>query len=724
MASILCDVTNVASAGQPASPSAAPAAADPLKQSSSLAPTTSSSPVAARLLASSSSAAANSTTARRRSAARPPILRQTNLDFFAPASTPPIAGSSSHPRSTSRAIRVDDVNENETRSQPQPPPPPHASSSSSPAATFASSPATTITIASSSCHDDLERRSSPLASRYLTALQQNRDEADSSMDIDEDDAFHSSRNVLKRARSQLNDGDGGDDDGAEEEEKQHGATRQRHHSSRVATPPVQVHSWSKSNRTRIIESMYNAPQRTLSVHEMLRRRALGMNVGMQQVSLRPALLDLVSSNEHHVVRCPSSRCDRILAYPFASKFSNTAKAGGKQMLAIGDEEGGLTFVDASKQSQWDTDSSRTSFQAHDNAVFDIAWSADDRTITTASGDQTAALWDVETITCIGRLLGHFGTIKSTQWDPKNPSTFPAHTKCPRVVQLISSLRCADLLATASRDGSIRIWDRRIDSRGVDAQDQDRDGSAIGCVNMIKNAHGGAKKTKESPNSVTAAVFLPQCENLLASSGSADSVIKVWDLRRSHSRRVNPASFETNEIAVSHTASKRPHGISSLVLSPDGRALYSLGTDAMYVQALKSNTGSSANSLALFNRISSFSSGNLTHSYPLATYYHPSLVVNSFYIRLAVSPDSRFISCGSTDNAVYAWDTCAAADQGVKMVGHEKEVSCVDWSAKGGMVSCSDDGLVRLWSTDREKARRIRSGEVEDQEIGWRWCGAV
>ncbi|SCZ88489.1 BZ3500_MvSof-1268-A1-R1_Chr2-1g04444 [Microbotryum saponariae] len=682
MASILCDVTNVVSAGQSTSPSTSAAAAALKHRSSS---SSSSPPVAARLASSSSATGASSITARRRGAARPPVLRQTSLDFFAPTCTPPVANSSSHPGWSSRATRVDDVNENETRSQPPPPPTqPHASSSSSPAgAAFASSPATTITSASgSSCHDDgSEQRSSPLASRYLIALRHTRDEADSSMDIDEDDAFVSSRNVLKRARSQF-DGDGDEED----EEESHGAARSRHHSSRVPTPPVQVHSWSTtSNPTRMIESIYNMPQRTLSVHEMLRRRALGMNVSMQQVALRPVLLDLVSSNEHHVVRCPSSRCDRILAYPFASKFSNAAKAGGKQILAIGDEEGGLTFVDASKQSQWDTDTSRTSFQAHDNAVFDIAWSSDDRTITTASGDQTAVLWDVETMTCTARLLGHSGTIKSTQWDPKNPN----------------------LLATASRDGSIRIWDRRIDSRGEDARNN-RDGSAIGCVNMIRNAHGGAKKTKEhytlqSPKSVTAAVFLPQSDNLLASSGSADSVIKVWDLRRSHSRRINPASFETNEIAVSNTSSKRPHGISSLVLSPDGRALYSLGTDAV---------------------ISSFKPGNLTHSYPLATYQHPTLVVNSFYIRLAVSPDSRFISCGSTDNAVYAWDTCAAADQGVRMVGHEKEVSCVDWSAKGGLVSCSDDGLVRLWSTDREKARRIRSNEVEDQEIGWRWCGAV
>lgn len=60
------------------------------------------------------------------------------------------------------------------------------------------------------------------------------------------------------------------------------------------------------------------------------------------------------------------------------------------------------------------------------------------------------------------------------------------------------------------------------------------------------------------------------------------IIKVWDLRKSHSRRANPAFVETNEDAVSNTGSTRPHGISSMVLAPNGRKLYALSTDSQYV----------------------------------------------------------------------------------------------------------------------------------------------
>jgi len=58
-----------------------------------------------------------------------------------------------------------------------------------------------------------------------------------------------------------------------------------------------------------------------------------------------------------------------------------------------------------------------------------------------------------------------------------------------------------------------------------------------------------------------------------------SVVKVWDLRRSHSRRINPAFYETNEEAVVTANTARPHGIASMQLAPDGRKLYALSTDS-------------------------------------------------------------------------------------------------------------------------------------------------
>lgn len=67
-----------------------------------------------------------------------------------------------------------------------------------------------------------------------------------------------------------------------------------------------------------------------------------------------------------------------------------------------------------------TEHTRHAIQAHNNAIFDVTWSLDDKLVSTASGDQTAKLFDVETAQCVSVLAGHESTVKSVAWDPCNP----------------------------------------------------------------------------------------------------------------------------------------------------------------------------------------------------------------------------------------------------------------------------------------------------------------
>lgn len=63
------------------------------------------------------------------------------------------------------------------------------------------------------------------------------------------------------------------------------------------------------------------------------------------------------------------------------------------------------------------------------------------------------------------------------------------------------------------------------------------------------------------------------------NGLMNRIIKIWDLRKAHSKRKNPAFVENNEESVSELSSVRPHGISSMVLSPNGQKLFALSTDS-------------------------------------------------------------------------------------------------------------------------------------------------
>lgn len=89
--------------------------------------------------------------------------------------------------------------------------------------------------------------------------------------------------------------------------------------------------------------------------------------------MRPLLKDYVSRNEGQIFRCPSQHPARTWAPPFAVAFSHgqslrrrlllsssltlcpiaAAKAGGRQTLVIGDEEGMLNFIDTERENQWD-----------------------------------------------------------------------------------------------------------------------------------------------------------------------------------------------------------------------------------------------------------------------------------------------------------------------------------------------------------------------------------
>ncbi|GAA5820531.1 hypothetical protein JCM11251_003034 [Rhodosporidiobolus azoricus] len=459
--------------------------------------------------------------------------------------------------------------------------------------------------------------------------------------------------------------------------------------------PVAV--WRPSKGKERMTPTFPVVGRQVSAFEAVRRRELGFRGGgPRQVSMRPWLQTMVSSNEADVTRIPSIRSSRNFAPPFALAFTNAAKAGGMKGVAVADEEGSVSFLSA-KKDRWTRGPTRRSFQAHDNAVFDLRWSGDDQLLATASGDQTVKIWDTPTQTCVGILSGHTCTVKNLSWDPHDPH----------------------MLSTASRDGSIRVWDRRVQAKNTGNGEL-----AVGTVNQVKNAHGvkgkGGSKGRSATRSVTSVTYLAHQANLLASSGSADSVIKIWDLRRSHSRRVNPQSYEeTNDDAVlslptptsnGHTddALRRPHGIASMALAPDGKRIFALSTDSS---------------------IYSFSPLNLTLPTPLQAYTHPLARYSSFYVRCAVSPCSRYLAAGSSDGSVLVWDTEGNGADAVRVKGHEREVSGLDWCAGEGLATCSDDLLVRYWQPNQRISRLRRGGghvEVEEEyetlKVRERWSG--
>ena len=52
------------------------------------------------------------------------------------------------------------------------------------------------------------------------------------------------------------------------------------------------------------------------------------------------------------------------------------------------------------------------WQGHENAVFDVDWVPEENRLVTASGDQSAILWNVETQEKVATFRGHTSSVKT------------------------------------------------------------------------------------------------------------------------------------------------------------------------------------------------------------------------------------------------------------------------------------------------------------------------
>jgi len=125
---------------------------------------------------------------------------------------------------------------------------------------------------------------------------------------------------------------------------------------------------------------------------------------------------------------------------------STASLNRSPIVIIGDESGSVRLVSTDKSSDTSAFKGYKDFHTplieiacHENAVFDLSVTEDDRRLATASGDQTTRIFDLEKQTCLGLLNYHEASVKQVSFNPSNPS----------------------MLISSSRDGDVHLWDLRV-----------------------------------------------------------------------------------------------------------------------------------------------------------------------------------------------------------------------------------------------------------------------
>ncbi|XP_033124841.1 denticleless protein homolog [Anneissia japonica] len=350
----------------------------------------------------------------------------------------------------------------------------------------------------------------------------------------------------------------------------------------------------------------------------------------------------------------------IVVPPFVCKFC--PKSGQGHIAAIADEDGVVRLLDTRVVNK----SIMKAFTAHNNAIFDLAWVNDSAKLVTASGDQSAVVWDIEKHVSIATMRGHSCSLKSV-----------AVSKCN-----------SNILSTGARDGNVMVWDLRCNQR---------ENGSYAPVKIIHCAHtdpavlkppkikrrrlSQTKPSRDSQQSVTSVIF--QEENFLLTSGATDGAIKLWDLRKSY---IGTAKKPVRQFTYAGQSSRR-HGYSCLTLDPACSMLYASCTDDIIYE---------------YNLMSSSSD-------PIGKYKgHQN---STFYVKSCLSADGNYLLSGSSDNNAYIWKVGSCDSPVVKLTGHQGEVTSVSWCPEdfNKIMTCADDNTFRVWRSDSSIQTNQESG---------------
>ena len=169
-----------------------------------------------------------------------------------------------------------------------------------------------------------------------------------------------------------------------------------------------------------------------------------------------------------------------------------------------------------------------------------------RTVLTGSEDGTARLAIVEG--------GDDGAGTASSSSSSRPlTTFSGHSESVEAVCWVLAPNAPPLVASASVDGTLRLWDVSTGTERVKCEH----GDAVSCAAVSPSASGNADASSSS--AAAAASGAP-----LIATGCLDGCVRLWDAR----------SGELARVFKGHRG-----GVQAVAFSPDGRALLTASDDA-------------------------------------------------------------------------------------------------------------------------------------------------
>nr|CCA25991.1 conserved hypothetical protein [Albugo laibachii Nc14] len=362
---------------------------------------------------------------------------------------------------------------------------------------------------------------------------------------------------------------------------------------------------------------------------------------------------------------------------------------GDMLIAV-DEDGNALLC---KQSRYKTNGMaqhNTHWKAHENAIFDVIWTSDDRHVVTASGDLSVAGWDVETQQRLFCFRDHQMSVKCVRQVPDSRFLF----------------------ASCSRDGTIAINDTRCASLGTGLHDTQFRSRIIAHPAKVPFSNRTSRNNRGVSVGKTASQSLPRrsvtCLEFrhcggesyqLITAGATDSVLRFWDLRTFMSMK---APQPVNMVCCSSQVGQATKETTGMIIGgqqPNNRGITSLSMDS---------TGSKLLVSILHGNLHLFDCHVPDKLHWLQSFCGHT--TTSFYVKAAITQYGDLVACGSADGALYVWD--ASLHGRVRPIslpylalkGHHNEVNSVKFTPNGfdDLYSCADDGTIRSWHFDRSE----------------------
>ncbi|AFZ81141.1 WD-repeat domain-containing protein [Theileria equi strain WA] len=366
----------------------------------------------------------------------------------------------------------------------------------------------------------------------------------------------------------------------------------------------------------------------------------------------------------------------------------------------------------------------SSLQGHSEAVLCLEFSPDGSYLASGSGDSTVRIWDLSTHTPIKTFTGHTNWVLSLSWSPDGHSLASAgmdnkvivwnpknggnvflggHTKGITTLawqplhNIDTSVRNYPLLASASMDCTVRIWDSKA---GVSLKILS--GHTRGISQIIWSA--------DDPNMIF--------------SASRDTFIKVWNFNtgalvknlKGHAHWINTLTSNTSRIMKSGPYSPENFEIGNIKFGSveemikESRKIYQKFRESFGQERLLS--GSDDNTMFIWLP---HSDGNK----PLYRMTGHQQLIN----HVSFSADGRYFASASFDKSIRIW--CSITGKYLRTLrGHCGRVYRISWSCRGNyIVSASSDSTLKLWDAETGKLKFDLPGHADEvYTLDWSNCG--